>query len=292
MASGKALALLFLLLWSPLSRAEAPLQIVASFSILADLAQQVGQERVEVTALVPAGRNLHQFQPKPADAKLLAHADLVLINGLGTEGWLDQLVRASGFKGRILQLGQTAHLRRTADGAIDPHSWQEIANVRAAVAAIAESLAALRPDQAESFRAQAARYDQTLAALDAWVRQEIGWIPAERRVLVVPHDAFGYFADAYQLRILPLQGASGDTEPTARRFAELSKAVRGGQITALFGEINEDNRPIKQLAKESGGALAGELYADSLSPAGGPADSYERLMRHNVGMMVQAMESK
>ena len=109
MASGKALALLFLLLWSPLSRAEAPLQIVASFSILADLAQQVGQERVQVTALVPAGRNLHQFQPKPADAKLLAHADLVLINGLGTEGWLDQLVRASGLA--AVSLGNSSSVR-------------------------------------------------------------------------------------------------------------------------------------------------------------------------------------
>jgi zinc/manganese transport system substrate-binding protein len=288
-----ALILCVLMLCGPACRGEAPpLQVVASFSILADLAAQVGADEVSVAALVPPGRDLHQFQPKPADAKLLAHADLVVVNGLGGEGWLDQLVRASGYKGPVVAAGKVGTVRKGADGATDPHSWQDVGNARAAVVAIADALAALRPERAERFRARARAYDQRLVELQGWIMAQIAAIPEDRRVMVVPHEAFGYFAAAYGVTVLALQGVSSDAEPTAQRLAGLSRTIRAGRIAALFSEANADSRPIRQLAAESGVAVAGELYSDSLSPPDGPAPSYERMMRHNVTLMTKAMAQR
>jgi len=285
-----ALILLFLLCSGPAE--AAPLKVVASFSIPADIAAQIGGDAADVISLIPAGQDLHQFQPKPSDARLVAHADLVVVNGLGAEGWLDQLVRASGYKGPVLAVGKAGNLRKSEDGAVDPHSWQDVENVRAAVAAIAEALAAQRPDSAERFRAQAAAYDRRLAELQGWIVAQIAAIPDDRRVMVVPHDAFGYFAAAYGVKVLALQGVSSDTEPMARKLAALSQTIRAGKVTALFLEANEDSRAMRQLAAESGAAIAGQLYSDSLSPAAGPASGYEQMMRYNVTLMVKAMNRR
>jgi len=274
------IAALFVLATS--ARAEPPLRVVASFSILADLAARTGGDLVSVTSLIPPGADLHEFQPRPDDARIMAGADLVLLNGLGSEGWIGQLVKASGYKGPVVALGDQAPIRRIPG---DPHVWQDAGNARLYAAAIAETFIALRPDQAAAFRANAARYEAELAQLEAWIRATL---PPAPRQIVVPHDGFAYFAAAYDVDVESLQPNTA-AEPSPRRYAALSKLIRADHIRAVFGEANEDNRVVRQLAKDSGTRLAGDLYADSLSPPGGPAADYVSLMRRNVTVMTEAL---
>jgi zinc/manganese transport system substrate-binding protein len=271
------LFLLLLFLAFP-AGAAPPLKVVASFSILADLAAKTGGGLVSATALVGPGADLHQFQPRPENAKQLAGADLVLINGLGVEGWIGQLVAASGFKGPVVVLADRAPIRRIEG---DPHVWQDAGNARLYAAAIAEAYAALRPDQAEAFRANAARYEAELAALQDWIKQTL---PSGAKMMVVPHDGFAYFAAAYGVQVEALQPNS-EAEPSPRRYAALTKLIQTDHILAVFGEAFEDDRIMRQLAKDGGGKLAGKLYADTLSPPDGPAADYIALMRYNVSLI-------
>lgn len=273
--------LLLLCLAGPASDA-APLKVVASFSILADLAAKTGGDLVSVTALVGPGGDLHQFQPRPEDARKLAGADLVLINGLGAEGWIGQLVTASGFKGPVVTLSERAAIKAIPG---DPHVWQDAHNARLYSAAIADAFIALRPDQAETFRANAARYEADLAELDEWIRRTL---PPGPNMMVVPHDGFAYFAAAYGVKVEALQPNS-EAEPSPRRYAALTKLVPANHVRALFGEAYEDSRIMRQLAKDSGATLAGDLYADTLSPPDGPAPDYVSMMRLNAGLIAKAL---
>lgn len=275
------LLLLAAVLAGPASAAP-PLKVVASFSILADLAARTGGDLVSVTALVGPGADLHQFQPRPEDAKKVAGADLVLINGLGAEGWIGQLVAASGFKGPVVVLADHAPIK-VIEG--DPHVWQDPANARLYAAAMTEAFIALRPDRADSFRANQARYDSDLAALQNWVKETL---PSGPKLMVVPHDGFAYFAAAYDVRVEALQ-PSDEAEPSPRRYAALTTLIRAAPVHALFGEAYEDDRIMRQLAKDGGAKLAGALYADTLSPPDGPAPDYIALMRYNVGLMAEAL---
>lgn len=275
------LFLLLLCLAGP-ACAAAPLKVVASFSILADLAARTGGDLVSVTALVGPGADLHEFQPRPEDARKLAGADLVLINGMGAEGWIGQLVAASGFKGPVITLSDRAPIHRIEG---DPHVWQDVRNARLYTAAIADAFVALRPEKADAFQASAARYDAELAELDNWIRQTL---PSGPKLMVVPHDGFAYFAAAYDVRIEALQPNS-EAEPSPRRYAALTRLIQADHIRALFGEAYEDPRIMRQLAKDGGAKMAGDLYADTLSPPAGPAPDYDSLMRHNATMMADAL---
>jgi len=262
--------------------AEPPLRVVASFSILADIAAHTGGDLVTVVPLVGPGADLHQFQPRPDDARKLAGADLVLVNGLGSEGWIDQLVRASGYKGPVIALGERAPIRRIPG---DPHAWQDAGNARLYAAAIAEAYSALRPAQAEAFQNNASRYEAELSALQDWIATAL---PGNHPLMVVPHDGFAYFAAAYDVDIEALQ-PNTEAEPSPRRYAALSKLIRANHVRTLFGEAFEDNRAMRQLAKDGGEKLAGDLYADTISPPDGPAPDYISLMRHNVTLMTDTL---
>ena len=275
------LFLLLLCLLGPACTA-APLKVVASFSILADLAAKTGGDLVSVTALVGPGADLHEFQPRPEDARKLAGADLVLVNGMGAEGWIGQLVAASGFKGPVVILSERAPIRRIEG---DPHIWQDAGNARLYAAAIANAFIAVRPDEADAFRANASHYEAELAALDGWIRTTL---PPGPKLMVVPHDGFAYFGAAYGVRIEALQPNS-EAEPTPRRYAALTKLIPAEHIRALFGEAYEDPRVMRLLAKDCATKLAGNLYADSLSAPDGPAPDYVSLMRRNVGLIAAAL---
>ena len=221
-----ALCLLIAGPWAALA-AEAPrrIKVVASFSILADLARNVGGDAVEVSALVGANADAHVFEPRPADARRLAEADLVLTNGLGFEGWMDRLVRASGYRGTVVVASQGIAPRRAGRG-FDPHAWQDLKNTMRYVRNLRDALVRLQPAQAGLFEANAAAYLERLAMLDAEVRRTLADIPPERRRVITSHEAFGYFADAYGLTFLSAQGSNTDAEASAADVARLIDQIR------------------------------------------------------------------
>lgn len=264
--------------------ADTRLKAVATFSILGDFVRQVGGDQVDVVTLVGPDADAHTYQPKPTDARTLAGAQVLVSNGLGFEGWIDRLAEAAGFKGRRI----VASAGATPD--TDPHCWQDVNCARRYVANIADGLAAADPANAAGYRERAAQYDQRLSTLDDWIRREISTIPPERRQAITGHASFRYFSRAYTVRFDAPRGYSTDSEPTARDVANLIRQVREQKTRALFIENMTNPALVAEIARDSGAAVGPRLYSDALSRPGGPADTYEAMMRHNVSALVEGMK--
>jgi zinc/manganese transport system substrate-binding protein len=293
------IALVTALFASTPAGAQERLKVIASFSILADLVKNVGGERVDVAALVGAGSDAHVYAPTPADARKVAEARLVVVNGLGFEGWLDRLAKASGIKAMIVTAASGIKARRTGSahdhthdhGHDDPHAWQNVANVKTYVANIRNALAAADPAGASAYHANAAAYSAKLDALEADVRGAVAKIPAARRKIITNHDAFGYFAAAYGIRFIAPQGVATDSEPSARDVARIIAQIRRQKIPAVFLENISDPRLMQRIAKETGAKIGGTLYSDALTAPNGPAPTYIDLIRHNISTLAGALTS-
>ncbi|MFT4191731.1 MAG: metal ABC transporter substrate-binding protein [Comamonas sp.] len=284
---------------------SAPLPVVASFSILADWVRQVGGEQVQVSTLVGADGDAHSFSPSAQDARTLQGARVLVVNGLGFEGWLPRLVAASGFQGReiVASAGVKAHPFKEAGhddhdhdhdhdhghGPSDPHAWQSVPNARLYVRNIAAGLAQADPAHAEDYRARALAYDQQLQALDAEIRTAVAAIPAARRQLVTTHDAFGYFEETYGVRFIGARGMAGEDEPSAAAIARLARQIRQDRIPAVFLENIGDPRLMQQLARETGARIGGRLYSDALSRPGEGGATYLEMMRGNLRELSAAL---
>ena len=268
------------------------LLVVASFSILGDLTQKVGGDLVEVHTLVGAGADAHVYQPTPSDARTLARARLVIVNGLGFEGWIDRLIKSSGYRGQLAVASKGVKpLHAAHDGGgkghrhdqdVDPHAWQDVANGGRYVANIAQALAAADPANRAAYAANAARLQEELAALDRQARSAFAAVPATQRKVVTSHDAFAYLGHAYGIRFIAPVGVSTDAEPSAGEVAAIIRQIRREKIAAIFVENITDPRLLERVSREAGARIGGALYSDSLSPPGTPGDSYLGMMRHNI----------
>ena len=280
--------------------AEAtPKSVVASFSILADMIQRVGESRVTIKSLAGPDQDLHSYEPRPSDIQAVAQADIMAINGLGLEGWADRIAAAAGFKGTAIVASKgipalkSAHTHAPgqahAHGAFDPHAWQDVANALRYVANIRDGLIAADPANTAATTEAAARYTAELTALDAEIRALLGPIPRARRRAVTSHEAFAYFADAYDLDMLAITGTWRDAEPSARELAALAAQIKRQNIRALFLENTSPPASLRALASETKTTIGGRLYSDALSPPTGPAGSYIALMRHNARTIAAAL---
>lgn len=268
--------------------ADDRLSVVASFSILGDIVKNVGGDKVEVATLVGPNGDVHVYAPAPSDAKKNAEAKLLVINGLGLEGWLPRLVQSAGSNAMIVTASDGITPLSRGSGA-DPHAWQSVPNVKIYVGNIREGLIAADPADAAIFRANAARYLAELDALDAEVRAAIAKIPPERRKVITTHHAFGYFAAAYGIAFLAPVGVSTETEPSARDIALLIRQIKADRIPAVFLENLGDDRLIGRIAAETGARAGGTLYSDSLTGEKGPAPTYIALVRHNIKALTSAL---
>jgi zinc/manganese transport system substrate-binding protein len=293
---------------SPAALASAsaePLKVIASFSIIGDFAKNVGGDRVKVTTLVGPDGDAHVYEPKPADAVAMAGADVVLVNGLHFEGFLERLVETSGAKAQIVELTKgveplemqeehgheaegEAHEQAAEavegdhHGDTDPHAFQSIANAKIYVKNIADAFCAADAEGCDAYKANAEAYAQKLAATEDEVKAAVAAIPEEKRVIITSHDAFGYFEHEYGLTFLAPEGISTDAEASAADVAALIRQVREDKASAIFVESITNARLAEQIAGETGLQVGGTLYSDALSAADGPAPTYIELMRHNI----------
>jgi zinc/manganese transport system substrate-binding protein len=294
-----------LLLAAPAAAQDKPasdkLKVIATFSILGDIAHNVGGDRIDVTMLVGPNGDAHVYSPTPADAKKIADAKLVVINGLGFEGWIERLVKASGSKAPVVTASKGVKPRRMAGGhshghghshaSNDPHAWQSVANVKVYAANIRDGLIAADPAGKTGYEANAAAYIAKLDALDKEVRDTVVKIPADRRKVITTHDAFGYFKDAYGLDFIAPQGVSTDSAPSAKEVARIVGQIKRQKIPAVFMENITDQRLLKQVADETGAKIGGTLYSDALTDDKGPAPTYIDMIRHNVRTLAGALLS-
>jgi zinc/manganese transport system substrate-binding protein len=276
------------------ARAQAPekLPVVATFSILADFARNVGGDRIEVAALVGPNGDTHVYQPKPADAIELGGARLIVVNGLGLEGWIDRLIKASGAKAPVIVATKGINpqkMREEGRTGPDPHAWQSIANAKIYVGNIRDGLIAADPGGEATYRANAENYLAKLDALEKEVLAEIAKIPPGRRQIITTHDAFGYFGAAYGFRFIAPEGISTETEASARDVAKIIRQVKAQKIPAVFLENVTDPRLVRSISAESGAKIGGTLYSDALSPPGGPGSTYIDMMRNNVRELSAAL---
>ena len=263
------------------ANAAPPLTIVASFSIIADLTTQIGGPRVRVTPLVGPGQDAHGFEPRPSDARALANADLVVLNGRGLDTWAARLVPA---KTRKVTLSNG--ITPLAD---DPHAWQDARNTKTYITNIRDALIAADPQGAETYRANATRYLADLDKLDRDIRETYAPIPRARRKIVTSHDAFAYYGRAYGIDFLAPQGIAADSEPSAKQLAGLIAQIRRDHITALFIENIGRNALLETVARETGARIGGQLFSDALTPSDGPASTYLAMMRHNTTAIAAAL---
>jgi zinc/manganese transport system substrate-binding protein len=294
------LALIAVLAASGVAQAQEKLKVVASFSILADLARNVGGDRVDVAMLVGPGGDAHVYTPTPADARSVAAAKLVIVNGLGFEGWLARLVKSAGNKATVITATKGiaprkdkthAHGHKHGDDHddADPHAWQSVANTKVYVANIRDAFVAADAAGAVAYRANAEAYLAKLDALDKEVGEAVGKLPSERRKVISTHDAFGYFADAYGISFIAPQGVSTEAEATARDVARIITQIKKEKIPAVFLENVSDPRLMRRISQESGARLGGTLFSDSLTDEKGSAPTYIDMMRYNIKALTSAL---
>ncbi|WP_026595367.1 metal ABC transporter substrate-binding protein [Methyloferula stellata] len=292
-----ALGLLMFTLAMPAAAVPAAakmMHIVASFTIIADMIRQVGGDHVDVVSLVHWNGDPHAYEPSPDDAKRLRDADIVFVNGMGLEGWMDRLISASGYKGKpVFTANGMSVLKMEENGQsiVDPHAWNSAANGIIYVRNIIEALSAADPEDAQDFKTSGEKYIKDLEALDAYAHQEIDAIPLAKRKVITTHDAFGYFSRDYGVMFLSPVGLSTETEASAATVAKLIKQIKAEHVHAYFFENSNDPRLVQQIAKATGAVPGGELYVEALSPPDGPANTYAQMFRYNVDQLVRAMKN-
>ena len=276
--------------------AQEKLKVLATFSILGDFVKNVGGDRVDVTTLVGPNGDAHVYSPAPADAKKVAAAKVVVTNGLGFEGWMARLVRASGSKASpvvatkgIKPRKQAAHGHSHGHDDTDPHAWQSVANAKIYVANILAALVAADPAGKAAYEANAKAYVEKLDALDKEVRDAIATIPQDRRRIITSHDAFGYFQAAYGIEFIAPQGVSTESEASARDVGRIITQIKRQKIPAVFLENVTDPRLIQRIAAESGARVGGQLYSDALTDEKGAAPTYIDMIRFNIKQLVTAL---
>lgn len=269
------------------------LNVVTSFTVLADMAKQVGGEHVTVKSLVGPDGDPHSFEPSPQDSVALSKADVVIVSGLGMEGWMDRLVSASGYKGKVIVASEGISTRKMIDDGkqiTDPHAWNSAENGAIYAQNITRALVAADPEDAAAINDSGSEYVTRLKLLDSWAKTRFEAIPKSKRKVLTSHDAFGYFGQEYGVTFLAPVGFSTEAEANASDVAGLIKQLKNQQIKTYFIENQTDPRLVKQIAAASGAQPGGELYPEALSAASGPASTYEMAFKHNVDAIANSMK--
>jgi len=295
------------------SATAAPLKVASLSTVLTDIAENVGGDRVEVTSIVKPGMDPHLYEPTPGDIKKISNARIVLASGLGFEGYLDNLKSGVGTGPVFVVAGDAIkpiyvdeadahdegegedhghhHHSHTADNGgkyPDPHWWHSIRNVEAVTRQIRDAFIAADPEGRAVYEANARAFDKKLTDLSKWVRLQLANLPKDKRILVTSHDALGYFAQDYGFEVHPVQGISTSDQPSSKKVRELVRDIKEESVKAIFAENIENPKVLQQITQETGAKLGGTLYADGLGA--GDAGTYDGMMRHNVTTIVTALQ--
>jgi zinc/manganese transport system substrate-binding protein len=279
------------------------ISVVATFSVIGDMLANVGGDHIDIRTIVGPGVDCELYQPTPADAVAIQSSRAVFFNDLNDEfePWLEPLLKQSGFKGTKVVVTRGVHTLteeeehpvsgRLLPTSIDQHAWLDPRNGIIYVRDITEALARLDPANAADYRARAAAYTKQIRAVDDWARNEMAAVPKTQRRALASHDSLRYIAAAYGITLLSVNGWTNKSEPSAAELAKLARQIRVERVKAVFLDSITDPRAMQRIASETGATIGGTLYGDSLSPAGGEADSYLNMLRHDVTVLKAGMRS-
>lgn len=266
---------------------------VASFSVLADMVKEVGGEHVEVHSLVKPNGDPHTFEPAPKDSVLIRQSDIVFVSGLGLEGWMPRLIKASGFKGQLITASEhisTRTMQEDGETVTDPHAWNSAANGMVYARNIMNALIKADPADQAYFKQRGEAYIQQLKQLDRWAKDKFAAIPKAKRKVLTSHDAFGYFGQEYQVKFLSPVGFSTESSAAAANVGQLINQLKAEHIHTYFIENQTDPRLVKQIAKAADAKAGGELYPEALTGPEGAAPTYVKAFKHNVNVIYNSMK--
>lgn len=287
--------------WAGGARAAEPLAVVTGNTVVQDLTVRIGGDRVAATCLLAPGVDPHTYQPVPEDAKRLAQARLVIINGLGFEGWFQGLGREAGFHGTLvvatsgiqpLKMAPEGHVGPITPATAmidDPHAFNSMENGIRYAENIRDALITADPPGTDAYAARARAVIGDLAAADAWAKEQFATIPPSQRLLITNHDALQYFARSYGFTILAPNTALEDSEPSAQDLANLVDFIKSHHVKGVFLEYGKNRKVIEQVAREAGVTLGAELYLDGVGPPGSPAATYVGMFRTNVQRILDGL---
>lgn len=284
---------LLLSLTGPLAAAD--LKVATLHPLIADLAKQVGGDRVEIIDLIGRNGDPHHFEPGPEDLQRATNAPLYLASGMGMESYLDSLREILGNKAEIVEIGKDlpsiegacdheGHDHGDHEHDIDPHWWHSIDLFRRATTITATAFAKVDPAGAETYQKNAADYRTKLDELERWTRKEVARIPRDKRHLATAHAAFGYFCKDHGFEPIPVQGVNREQMPDPKKLAALIAELKEHKVGAIFPEKESNPKILQALTKDTGIQLGEALIAD-----GSTAESYEAMVRHNVSAIVAGL---
>jgi len=275
------------------SLSEKP-NVVSSTTIIANLTEEIGGEKINHTAILQPGVDPHVYEPIPQDNITIENADLIIYNGYNLEPNIIRLINSSAIRGERFAVGElVTPLNFEEDGTLepDPHVWGDVQNVIVMVQGIRDKLIELKPQGEEVFLTNANNLIRELEELDSWIKQEISTIPESQRLLITTHDAFQYYGNAYGLEIPgTLIGISTEEQPSAQTIRNLVETIRAREIKAIFAETTINPALINTVAQEAGVIVSpNELYSDSLGIRGSEASTYIGMMRSNTETIVNSL---
>jgi len=276
----------------PSASAPGAVKVVATTTILGDLARTVGGRDSDVHQLLQPNSDPHDYEPRPHDVTAVADAQLVLTNGDGLDAWIGKVLDAAGGERRVLDLGSRVPVTRDgAGGGRDPHWWHDVRNVEAAVVAIRDALTRAWPGARARYARRARAYLRRLRALDGAIADCVATIPPARRVLVTDHDAFGYFAGRYGIRIVGtvIPSLTTQAQPSAGDLAQLARTVRRERVETIFSERSVNGKLARAIAGETGARVDASLYGDTLGPAGSAGATYLAMEAHDADAIVRGL---
>jgi zinc/manganese transport system substrate-binding protein len=269
--------------------------VMATESFLADIAQNVAGNRIRVDTLLPVTVDPHEYQPKPQDVTKLAQAQVLIINGLGYESWLQKTLDSLG--GQRLVIVATNGLAPAPDpsgknSAGDPHMWMNPLNVINYVQQIRDGLSQADPAGKDIYSRNADAYIVKLQSLDQWIKSQVSQLPVQKRLLITNHDALGYFAKAYNFKIIGaiIPSVTTDASPSAQQLASLIDTIKRSGARAIFLDIGENQKLAQQIASETSVVVITNLYVESTSGPNGPAPTYIDMIKHDVTAILDALK--
>ena len=292
----KILILTFLLLSNIIlsfSQSTHP-KIVATASMIADMAQNIVGDKFEVTTIVPIGKDPHTYEPTPGDATMVANADVVLKNSLTFEGWLEKLIDNSGTKAKVITVTEGIDIIEslTYANSADPHAWMSAANGLKYVENIKDAMIAYDAANKDFYEANYAAYTKKLKDLDTYIKNQVNTIPTDQRILITSHDAFQYFGRRYGIRLESILGTSTDAQAQTSDIVRLNKVIKQNNVPAVFIESTVNPKMLQQLATSNDITIGGSLYSDSIGDKDSDAPTYYDMLKYNTDVIVKALSRK
>ncbi len=276
-----------------LNATEKP-KLVATASMISDIAQNIVGDKFEVTTIVPIGKDPHTYEPTPGDATMVAYADVIFKNDLTFEGWLLKLITNSGTKANVVKVTEGVDVIEslTYANSADPHAWMNASNGIIYAENIKNAMVEYDVENKDFYEKNFEAYRKKLQELDEYIQEQIKTIPKQQRILITSHDAFQYYGRKYGIRLESILGTSTDAQAQTSDYTKVDKVIRESGVPAVFIESTVNPKMLQQLASSNDITIGGSLFSDSIGNKDSDAPSYLAMLKYNTDVIVKALSRK